>query len=793
MREWNLTSGDPLSLFLAADARLCAPDYTDDQVWELCLRGGDPPAMAAETTLGLRAVSLRLFPIFLLGSRPLQDPSAFAAPPAVKRFAPNYLNVRCRPAAGLTADCEFWVPESHALAGRITLSTDGPQALSGECWLAGILRPAAEGSPFTVESAGPYEGPYLRGGVRGAVPLLTVAGAGGSGRGAVPSLRVSFEIDPDRPYSLRWVFCCQRTAEEGLQCARSILARQWEAEIARIELAAESFVDFETGRPDWDAVLAFSQQTAVQALVGGTRALPHPSPVVGRNPERGFSLRGDGSDYGPGWSGTNLSDLLTILPVWALVRLEIAQDLLRNWAAAAGGGLPDARPGAGKQRAGLLAPPLLAQSAERALGGREDPAFLEDIRPLAECCLAAWFEEDHDRDRDGLPEWDRPDAFGPQIPPLWSRENPWGGCVRPEETESPSLAALLLGECQAAARMADRAGAADRAEKWRKRFADVRRAMQRMDTAEGYRSIDRVTHSSPSGRLVWEGTLGGELASQVTVGEGARLLLRCWGSQETRPVVQVTVSGRDAQGRACEEIFRSEHFVWLRGAGTCFSRTVWKRIDAIRSEGAAEGLNLRLEVPDLRREDLSDFLPLWARAASEPQAGRLFARLGSGSEFDSPAGLRFVPRSDPASGKEAGDGVWMFWNMLMGEAAIRFGKIELVLGWIETWMRSLSAALRTDRSFRSRYDPDRAGGSGPRNSLQGIFPVGLFLAALGVRPLSADRVWVGGRSIFPFPVTIRWRGMTILREGDSLEVGFPSGNRRIFRGTERTWITDREA
>jgi len=792
MREWNLTSADPLSLFLAADARFCSPDYADDQIWELILRGGDPPAMAVETLLGLRAVSLRLFPIFNLGSRPLQDPAAFASPPVVRRFAPNYLKVSCRPTPSLTAECEYWVPESHALAGRITLSGSGTDPLGGECWLAGILRPAAEGAPFSPESAGPYEGVYLRGRVRNAVPILVLAGAGGIGRGPIPSLKVTFETDAARPRSFRWVFCCHATAEEGLRCARAIFAREWDAEIARIELAGESLLEIETGRRDWDAVLAFSQQTALQSVIGRTRALPHPSPVTGRNPERGFSLRGDGSDYPPAWSGADLCDVLMILPVWALALPEGAKDLLRNFLAASGDGLPDARPGAGKQRAGLLAPPLLSQAAGRALGGREGDTFLASLWPLADRCLEAWFGPEHDRDRDGVPEWDRPDSFGPQITAMWAREDPWGGWIRPDETESPALAALLLGECLSIASMAERAGDGGRAQVWRERSADMRRVLDRMATSDGYRTLDRITHESPAGKKIWEGRSGAVLQESVDLQQPVRLLLRCAGSQETRPVIQVAVDGIDAEGAVRGEIFRSEHFTWHRGAGTCFSRTVWKRITAIRVEGPSAGITFSLDIPNLAREDLSHFLPLWGCALDAARAGKLFDRLGEDSAFDSPSGLRFLPRSDPAAGQAAAGGVWMFWNMLMGEAAIRYGRHELAYAWTGKWMHALARALRADRSFRSCYEPERAGGTGPRNSLQGIFPIGFFLAALGVHPVAYNRVWAGGRSVFPFPVTLRWRGMTLRREGDTLQVEFPSGVKRVFQGAERTLITDEE-
>jgi hypothetical protein len=790
MRTWNLQAGDPLSLFIAADARFCSPDYTDDQVWELCMRGGDPPALAVETMLGLRAVSLRLFPIFFVRNRPLQDPSDFAAPPAVRRFAPNYLDVFCSPQKGLEAECEYWAPESHALAGRITLRASGPDPVAGECWLAGILRPAAEGAPFTPVSAGPYEGMYLHGKVRKAVPVVVAAGAGGIGRGAIPSLKVAFEAAPEKPAAVRWAFCCRSSAEEGLRGARAVLAREWDAEIARVELAGESLAEIETGRADWDAILAFSQHTAVQSLIGTTRHLPNPSPVVGRNPERGYSLRGDGGDYAPHWCGASLADLLMILPVWALAKPELAKDLLRNYASAAGDGLPDARPGAGKQRSGLLAPPLLAQTIGKALAGREDPQFVEELWPLIDRNLEAWFSPEHDRDGDGAPEWERADSFGPETAPMFAREEPGGGWILPEEVESPSLTGLLAGECEAAARLAGRIGLPERARRWKSRAGEVRRALERMESEGAYRTVDRVTHASPAGGKIWEGRPGGKVELNVEIREPARILLRCAGAAETRPIIQVLIGGKNPAGEECGEEFHSERFAWLRGAGACFSRTVWSRINTIQADGPAAGMDFRLEVPGLRREDLSHYLPLWSRAAPAAAADKLFARLGAGYEYDSACGLRFVPRSDPAAGSESACGVWMFWNMLMGEAAIRYGKNELLVEWIGKWMDALSASLRSDRSFRSCYDPLRPGGWGPRNSLQGIFPLGLFLAALGVHPFAADRLWVGGRSIFPFPVTVRWRGMTMRREGESLHVEFPSGRTRDFRGTERTLIED---
>ena len=106
MREWNLGPGDPLVLTLAADFRLCTPDYINDQIWELEPGGGDPPALALRTTYGLRARLMRIFPRFHLGGQTISDPAAFAAPPSLRRFTPNFLLMACAPFPGIEVIAE---------------------------------------------------------------------------------------------------------------------------------------------------------------------------------------------------------------------------------------------------------------------------------------------------------------------------------------------------------------------------------------------------------------------------------------------------------------------------------------------------------------------------------------------------------------------------------------------------------------------------------------------------------------------------------------------------------------
>ena len=358
----------------------------------------------------------------------------------------------------------------------------------------------------------------------------------------------------------------------------------------------------------------------------------------------------------------------------------------------------------------------------------------------------------------------------------------------------PVARGASLGECLAAARIAECAGDGGRAKVFRERGGEVRHALERMEAPDGYRTIDRVTHASPAGKKLWEGGAGEELKGSVSLRQPARLLLRCAGSQETRPLIRVAVEGKNAEGDGVPGGFPQRAFFLASRNGDVLQPDGLDA-DYFHPRGGSCGGGddvLARDSGSCARGSFA-FSPaveprgLRPRARKKCSPGSARAR-----NTHSPCGLRFVPRSDPAAGNTAAGGVWMFWNMLMGEAAIRYGRGDLAYAWTGKWMHALAGALRADRSFRSCYDPERAAGSGPRNSLQGIFPVGFFLAALGVHPVASNRVWAGGRSIFPFPVTIRWRGMTIRREGESVQVEFPSGAKREFHGTERTLITDED-
>src|SRR5512137_2086046 len=113
MHLWNFTPEHPITLTLAADARLNPTDYTNDQIWQLNLGNSDPPAISLETTFGLRARLCRIFPRFLFNGQVVNDPKHFSHPITIQKYYPSYICLQFKPFSCINVKLEYWVPGSH--------------------------------------------------------------------------------------------------------------------------------------------------------------------------------------------------------------------------------------------------------------------------------------------------------------------------------------------------------------------------------------------------------------------------------------------------------------------------------------------------------------------------------------------------------------------------------------------------------------------------------------------------------------------------------------------------------
>ena len=90
-------------------------------------------------------------------------------------------------------------------------------------------------------------------------------------------------------------------------------------------------------------------------------------------------------------------------------------------------------------------------------------------------------------------------------------------------------------------------------------------------------------------------------------------------------------------------------------------------------------------------------------------------------------------------------------------------------------MKAVVNNLKHEAAFRRYYHAETGQGVGERNALNGLAPLGAFIDVLGVRLISPRKVGISGFNPFPFPVTVKYRGLTVLRQKDKTVVIFPDG------------------
>ncbi|MCI0518854.1 MAG: hypothetical protein L0Z70_01185 [Chloroflexi bacterium] len=777
MREWNLKSGDPLSLALAADARLGAVDYLDDQVWELRLSGGDPPALALHTTYGLRARALRLFPRFSEGDRTVNDPAEFHRPPAVRQVYPNYCCVHFAPFADIDVEAEYWVPQSRCVAGRLRLLNRGRTPRQVRLSWAALLSPS-EGqrmAPTEFQSVSTLEGQS-----DGLHPVVFLSGGPEAVSSPFPALNLEITIKPGGAAAHAWACAALASPDASFDLARQTASRHWEAEIARLELLNASLVEVHSGNADWDAAFTLAQNLAYASFTGPTQHLPAASFVLSRQPDSGHSMRGDGTDYNHLCNGQTALDAYYLASLLLPGGASLVEGVLRNYLAVQDeDGAIDWKPGLAGQRSRLLATPILAALAWRVFDCTQNHSFLQEAFPRLLSFLQLWFDPRHDRDGDGVPEWDHPMQAGFDDHPLFSRWHAWAQGVEISTAESPALCALLYRECQALMRMAALVERSETIPALQSLADNLRAALQAAWSEERatYSYWDRDTHRAPHGQLLGKRTGPGEMLIQRSFDPPIRPLIRVHASTETTLRPRGSIHGAGASGQHRVENIAEERFRWFERVGVLTGERVYAAIESLAIQGIGPDDRVSLYSVDYDCSDHTVLLPLWAGIPTPEQAEALVRRtLVNGDQYWRAFGVPPCPAPPLEAPESVCFSVNLPWNAMLGEGLAAYGYQEDAAELTRRLMTAVTGNLKEQKAFQRFYHALNGQGIGERHSFSGAAPLGLFLESLGVRLLAADKVFLWGINPYPWNVTVKYRGMSVVREQSRTLVVFSDGH-----------------
>ncbi len=775
MKKWALSSADPLSLIIAADLDNSRVEYTDDHIWEILLGWNKPESLCAQTTFGLRAHWMRLFPVFEYKGHDYINPNEFYRPPSVKTFLSNYLLITFSPFLGISVEAEYWIPDSHVITGRFKFRNEGVLKESFGFELITQLSTLHSGEGMSVIPTDISV--YLQGQAANLTPVCYMTGGPTAGNKLLPSLSHTIELESYGSRQITWALASLNSPQASLELARKTVARPWDAEIANLELnTAARQLEITTGNADWDAAFAMSQKTAANLFFPATRHLPHPSFVFSRHPDQGYSQRGDGLDFPYQWNGQTALEAYYLMDYLLPGNLYLAEGLLRNFIYVQDErGFIDWKPGLAGQQTRQLAQPVLATMALKIDGYRENSLWMNDLYPSLVKFIQFWFSQEMDHDLDGYPEWRHLIQTGLPDSPMLNAWQPGSQGVDVSVLESPSLGAMLFRELTSLIEIATRINNTENLDWLQAKASQLQATIESTwrPPANCYSYRDYTSHINSRAEFhrVFKGKQ--KVAVNRSFKTPQRIQIHVeFENENTRPL-QASLIGVGIDNEEIVEKIGPGQLTWTSHSAVFTSRHLFSKIKELQLIGLTGDDQLTIQTIDYTLEDCSLLLPLWASIPNAHRAGKMVKKKISPHYLQ-----KFGISARPISPKEQ-DKLSTFshliWNHLLGEGLLDYGYRELTVNLVTRLMDGIVQAMKTHHGIKEQFDACTGYASGEINSISGLAPIGLFLKTLGIRRITEQDLIIEGDNPFPFPVTIRYRGLVMTRHQHDTVITFHNG------------------
>ncbi len=789
MKLWSLPLDGPIALRVACDTRFSDIDIADDHIWELKIESEEPPSLSLNTTYGLRARAMRIFPGFGLGDRFISDPARFHTTPVVRSILPDYVRLDFSPFNHVGVIAEYWVPGSHVVMGRFTISNRRAEPQDIHLRLYGLLQPGEDPQALG-ESI--FQGvSVLSGRTAGLHPVIFLSGGARVEPAPYPTLGVHGRLLPGEVGTWVWAQAAEGTTNQSFIEARERIQCDWDKERARVELENSGLVEIESGEPDWDTAFWLTQKEILGNFVGPVKFQPGSVLVKRRGVDDGFSPSEDGDGFSPQGSGYTAEDAFLAISQILPAAPSLSRGLIGNFLKTQDAdGEVEWLPNISRKRSGLHSIPLLATLAWRVYQHTEDADWLRQIFTPLRRFVEVWFDQRHDRDQDGWPEWDYAAHSGFDDWPAFARWQRWSQGLDISMAETVDLASYLYREIQSLNHIAREIGRERALERFEPRLVILKEAVDSTWSAQRsiYRQRDRDLDTSFMGKRLGKGR--GEYSFEVKLSfdPPVRVLVRIHGSEKDARKLKILIHSRGRRGRSRVERISYRKFQWFWNTGVFTSENLNTTIEMVEVQGLGKEISSEIWLPDTTRIDQSLLLPLWAGIPDPERADKLISKtLTDPDQFWRPYGIPVCSAKDPSYAPDNQDGagaVWMFWNLLLGEGLVSYGFHEEAAELVTRLMRNVVGALKEDKAFRARYNPDHEGGVGGRGYIEGVAPLSLFLQTLGVRLITPRKVWIRPGNPYPWPVTLRWRGLIVQCEQGETRVRFPDGQEVVLQDAE---------
>ena len=285
---------------------------------------------------------------------------------------------------------------------------------------------------------------------------------------------------------------------------------------------------------------------------------------------------------------------------------------------------------------------------------------------------------------------------------------------------------------------------------------------------------DRQTHQTTAGGLLFSFQGPGHFSLRRSSKIPMRVVFKIQRQSDTTRAVTLRLTGQVSPGETVTEEFSPRSWVWSGLVGSAPSQNMFTSLGKIEALGLESGDQVSLRRTDTSREDISLLFPLWAAIPAPDRAHKL-VEMAYSARFLKPYGVPdYLPDESHALPPPLLR-VTPIWNSFVGEGLLEYGYRTQAADLVQRLVEAVLISLRGGQAFHQFYNPETGLTLGERNHLHGLIPLRLFLQVAGIQNIGPGWVIVRDFNAFPFPVTVKYQGMTITCLQDHTDVAFPGG------------------
>jgi len=296
---------------------------------------------------------------------------------------------------------------------------------------------------------------------------------------------------------------------------------------------------------------------------------------------------------------------------------------------------------------------------------------------------------------------------------------------------------------------------------------------------------DAITHDATNGQKLFQDPHQAARMINLTLNTATRLHLQLRPNTQTQRPTSIVILGRDQQDLPIECRILPSQILWLPGFFYAMTEQAFKTIGSVTVEGL-DFAELTVYTAALPKDDFCALFADFVDPGTQLPTSRLSDWLDqyARTAFGLPEFL------NTTTFPEAGQ-VNLFWHSLLLEELVDSGQNKTAYGLLKSLLSAQTKILNSEHALFSTFSAADAKPAGTRNSVGSLIPIEQLLEIAGVKILHARKVSIGGGNGFAQPITFRFRGLEVTRDGKNGRVRMPDGTEfHHFGSSTKTFQVD---